>query len=82
MRRTRFALERFTPGSFAPGLDGAGRPEPQEYVNVYAGGLFSTPGEIARLAMMFLNDGQLEGRRLLRLRLLPRWAGTRPKACR
>src|SRR5512139_2944571 len=65
MRRTRFALERFAPGSFAPGLDGAGRPEPQEYVNVYAGGLFSTPGEIARLAMMFLNDGQLEGRRLL-----------------
>jgi CubicO group peptidase (beta-lactamase class C family) len=65
MRRTRFALERFAPGSFAAGLDGAGRPEPQEYVNVYAGGLFSTPGEIARLAMMFLNDGQLEGRRLL-----------------
>lgn len=65
MRGTRFALERFAPGSFAPGLDGAGRPEPQEYVNVYAGGLFSTPREIARLAMMFLNAGQLEGRRLL-----------------
>ncbi|HSP98958.1 MAG TPA: serine hydrolase domain-containing protein, partial [Candidatus Dormibacteraeota bacterium] len=65
MRRTRFALERFGPGSFAPGLDGAGRPEPQEYVNIYAGGLFSTPGEIARLAMMFLDDGQLEGLRLL-----------------
>lgn len=65
MRRTRFALERFAPGSFAPGLDHAGRPEPQEYVNVYAGGLFSTPGEVARLAMMFLNEGELEGRRLL-----------------
>src|SRR5512139_1626207 len=65
MRRTRFALERFAPGSFAPGLDRAGRPEPQEYVNVYAGGLFSTPGEIARLAMMFLDDGELEGLRLL-----------------
>src|SRR5512139_625549 len=65
MRRTRFALERFAPGSFATGLDDAGRPEPQEYVNVYAGGLFSTPGEIARLAMMFLDDGELEGLRLL-----------------
>jgi CubicO group peptidase (beta-lactamase class C family) len=65
MRRTCFALERFAPGSFAPGLDRAGRPEPQEYVNVYAGGLFSTPGEIARLAMMFLNEGQFEGHRLL-----------------
>ena len=65
MRRSRFALERFAPGSFAPGLDGAGRPEPQEYVNVYAGGLFSTPGEIARLAMMFLNEGGFEGRQLL-----------------
>lgn len=68
MRHTRFALEPFAPGSFAPGLDGAGRPEPQEYVNVYAGGLFSTPGEIARLAMMFLNEGQWEGRRLLSAR--------------
>lgn len=65
MKRTRFALEPFAPGSFAPGLDRTGRPEPQEYVNVYAGGLFSTPGEVARLAMMFLNEGQLEGRRLL-----------------
>lgn len=65
MRRTRFALEPFAPDSFAPGLDAAGRPEPQEYVNVYAGGLFSTPDDIARLAMMFLNEGQSDGRRLL-----------------
>ena len=65
MRHSRFALERFDPGSFAPGLDGAGRPEPQEYVNVYSSGLFSTPGDIGRLAMMFLNGGGFEGRRLL-----------------
>ena len=65
MRHSRFALERFDPGSFAPGLDAAGRPEPQEYVNVYSGGLFSTPGEFGRLAMMFLNLGSLAGRRLL-----------------
>jgi CubicO group peptidase (beta-lactamase class C family) len=65
MRHSRFALERFDPGSFAPGLDVAGRPEAQEYVNVYSGGLFSTPGEFGRLAMMFLNAGSLAGRRLL-----------------
>jgi CubicO group peptidase (beta-lactamase class C family) len=65
MRLSRFALERFDPGSFAPGLDAAGRPEPQEYVNVYSGGLFSTPSEIGRLVMMFLNGGSLAGRRLL-----------------
>jgi CubicO group peptidase (beta-lactamase class C family) len=65
MRHSRFALERFDPGSFAPGLDAAGQPEPQEYVNVYSSGLFSTPSEIGRLAMMFLNGGSLAGRRLL-----------------
>jgi CubicO group peptidase (beta-lactamase class C family) len=65
MSNSRFALDRFDPGSFAPGLDAAGRPEPQEYVNVYSGGLFSTPTEIGRLAMMFLNRGSLAGRRLL-----------------
>jgi CubicO group peptidase (beta-lactamase class C family) len=65
MDHSRFALEPFESGSFAPGLDGAGRPEPQEYVNVYAGGLFSTPSDMGRLAMMFLNGGRLGDRRLL-----------------
>ncbi len=65
MSHSHFALEPFGAGSFAPGLDGAGRPEPQEYVNVYAGGLFSTPSDMGRLAMLFLNGGRLGGRRLL-----------------
>jgi CubicO group peptidase (beta-lactamase class C family) len=65
MRHSRFALERFDPGSFTTGLDATGRAEPQEYVNVYSSGLFSTPGELGRLAMMFLNGGSLTGRRIL-----------------
>jgi len=65
MRHSRFALEPFGAGSFAPGLDSAGRPEPQEYVNVYAGGLYSTPSDMGRLAMLFLNGGRLGDRRLL-----------------
>jgi CubicO group peptidase (beta-lactamase class C family) len=65
MRHSRFAVERFEPDSFAPGLDDSGRPEPQEYVNVYSGGLYSTAGDVGRLAMMLLNGGSLEGRRLL-----------------
>lgn len=65
MHHSRFALEPFESGNFAPALDGAGRPEPQEYVNVYAGGLFSTPSDMGRLAMMFLNGGRVEDRRIL-----------------
>lgn len=65
MGHSRFAREPFEPGSFAPALDGAGRPEPQEYVNVYAGGLFSTPSDMGRLAMMFLNGGRAGDRRIL-----------------
>jgi CubicO group peptidase (beta-lactamase class C family) len=65
MDHSHFALEPFAPGSFAPGLDSAGRPEPQEYVNVYASGLFSTPTDMGRLAMMFLNGGCLWDRRIL-----------------
>jgi CubicO group peptidase (beta-lactamase class C family) len=65
MDHSRFGLEPFEAGSFAPSLDGAGRPEPQEYVNVYAGGLFSTPSDMGRLAMMFLNGGRAGGRTIL-----------------
>jgi CubicO group peptidase (beta-lactamase class C family) len=59
MNHSRFALECFDTGRFAPALDGAGRPEPQEYVNVYASGLFSTPSDMGRLAMMLLNRGRV-----------------------
>jgi CubicO group peptidase (beta-lactamase class C family) len=65
MSHSRFALERFDPGTFAPTLDRGGRPEPQEYVNVYASGLFSTPSDMGQLVMMFLNGGRLGDRHLL-----------------
>jgi len=65
MSHSRFGLEPFPPGSFAPGLDDAGWPEPQEYINTYAGGLFSTPSDLGNLAMMFLNGGRRGDRRIL-----------------
>lgn len=65
MNHSRFALEPFESGSFAPGLDAGGRPEPQEYVNSYASGLFSTASDMGRLAMMFLNGGRLGDRHIL-----------------
>ncbi len=65
MSHSRFAREPFPPGSFAPGLDNAGRPEPQEYVNTYAGGLFSTPSDLGSLATMFLNGGRRGDRCIL-----------------
>ncbi|WP_243312988.1 serine hydrolase domain-containing protein [Fundidesulfovibrio agrisoli] len=65
MSRSRFALAPFPPGGFAPTLDEAGRPEPQEYANIFSSGLFSTPGELGKLAMMFINGGRLGDRRIL-----------------
>jgi CubicO group peptidase (beta-lactamase class C family) len=65
MSHSRFAREPFPPGSFAPGLDDEGRPEPQEYINIYSGGLFSTPSDLGSLAMMFLNGGRRRDRRIL-----------------
>ncbi len=65
MSHSRFAREPFSLGSFAPGLDDAGRPEPQEYTNIYSSGLFSTPSDLGRLAMMFLNGGRRGNRRIL-----------------
>lgn len=65
MSHSRFAREPFPPGSFAPGLDDAGRPEPQEYTNIYSSGLFSTPSDLGNLAIMFLNGGRRGDRRIL-----------------
>lgn len=65
MSHSRFSQAPFHPGDFAPALDETGRPEPQEYANIYSSGLFSTPGDLARLAMMFINGGRLGDRRIL-----------------
>lgn len=65
MTHSRFALEPFPAGSFAPGYTGD-RADPQEYTNAYAtGGLYSTPNDMARLAMMFMNGGRLGDVRVL-----------------
>lgn len=65
MSHSRFAQAPFPPGDLAPALDETGRPEPQEYANIYSSGLFSTPGDLGRLAMMFINGGRLGDRRIL-----------------
>lgn len=65
MTRSRFATELFTAGSFAPAYNGDTKLA-QECVNAYAsGGLYSTPSDMARLAMMLMNGGQLGGKRIL-----------------
>ena len=65
MIHSRFALEPFPAGSFAPGYTGD-RADPQEYTNAYGtGGLYSTPNDMARLAMMFMNGGRLGDIRVL-----------------
>lgn len=65
MTHSRFALEPFQQGSYAPGYVGDFELQ-QEFMNAYAtGGLCSTPSDMARLAMMLLNAGQFQGRRIL-----------------
>lgn len=65
MIHSRFALAPFPAGSFAPGYTGD-HADPQEYTNGYAtGGLYSTPSDMARLAMMFMNGGRYGDVRIL-----------------
>ncbi len=65
MTHSRFARAPFPAGSFAPGYTG-GRADPQEYTNAYAtGGLYSTPNDMAHLAMMFMNGGRYGSVRVL-----------------
>ena len=65
MVRSRFSLEPFAEGSFAPGFSGDEK-LPQEFVLPYAsGGLYTTPSEMSRIARMLLNGGQLDDRRIL-----------------
>lgn len=66
MRRSRFGIETLPPGSYATTLNANGEPNPKEYINVHAtGGLYSTPGDMGRLAMLLLNGGRLGELRLL-----------------
>lgn len=65
MANTRFPLVAFPDGSYAKAyVNGAARP--QEFVNTLAaGGIYSTAGDVARIAMMFLGDGRLGKTRIL-----------------
>lgn len=65
MTLSRYAQQAFPAGSFAPGYAGE-KKLPQEFLNFFgSGGLYTTPSEMAQLGMMLLNDGQLNGRRIL-----------------
>ncbi|NYT59904.1 beta-lactamase family protein [Alcaligenaceae bacterium] len=65
MMLSRFPLEHYPVGSFAhPHLNG--KKQGQEFVQAFGtGGLSSTPTEMMRFAMMFINDGELDGQRVL-----------------
>lgn len=66
MRQSQFPLTRFPNGSYAPAFREDGRPWPQECLNAYAaGGLYTTPSEMTRLARMLINGGAFAGVRIL-----------------
>lgn len=66
MTHSRFALAPFPPGSFAPGYDVTGNPDAQEFGQAYAsGGIYSTPSDMVRFAMMLMNGGCYGNTRLL-----------------
>ena len=53
------------PGVVAPVIQG-GKVQPLQIPNVLAaGGMFSTPNDMARLAMIFTGDGVVGGKRIL-----------------
>lgn len=59
-----FPLQALAAGTYAPVFLGE-VPEAAEYVNGQAaGGLYSTAGDMARLALLFIGKGSVEGRRL------------------
>ncbi|MEE9913523.1 MAG: beta-lactamase family protein [Deltaproteobacteria bacterium] len=65
MNHSRYALDYFPEGSFAD-LYKDGARLPQMFVNSFAsGGLYSTPADMARIAMMLIGGGKLDGRRIL-----------------
>ena len=66
MTHSRFGHEPLPSGGFATTLNAQGEPNPQEYMNNHAtGGLYTTPRDLGRLAMLLLNGGRLGQVRLL-----------------
>lgn len=65
MSRTRFALAPFPDGSFAR-VYVAGVPQPQDFLNAWAsGGAYSTAGDMAAFARMFLGGGKVGRMRII-----------------
>ena len=65
MTHSRFATGPFPAGSFAPRYVDD-RADPQIYTNSQpAGGIYSTPEDIASVAMMLMNGGAYKGKRIL-----------------
>lgn len=65
MTRSRFPLAAFPAGTYALAYRSGVR-QPQEYVNAHASGsLYSTPSDMAQLAIMLMHEGLRGGRRIL-----------------
>jgi len=65
MDHSRYTLMAFPRGSYAPGYKDDVK-QPQECLNCYGGGgLYSTPSDMGRLAIMLMNGGTFYGRRIL-----------------
>ncbi len=65
MENSRFSLEPFPAGSYAPGYKGK-KPDSQEFAQPYAsGGLYTTPEDMGRVAGMLMNGGKSGGVRIL-----------------
>lgn len=66
MKSSRYMLDYPPEGSAAKRYDGKGRELPFMFVNVLAsGGLYSTPSDMARFAMMLIGKGRLGDARIL-----------------
>ena len=66
MNNSLYSLYYFPEGSFAKRYDEQNTPLPQMFVNAYGtGGLYSTPTDMAKIAMILMGEGKLGGRRIL-----------------
>lgn len=65
MTHSRFSTGPFPAGSYAPRYVN-GKADPQVYTNTHAaGGVYATPEDLAHVAMMLMNGGNYQGRRIL-----------------
>jgi CubicO group peptidase (beta-lactamase class C family) len=66
MRHSTFPMQPFAEGTYARSYGPGGEVRPREAVNLLAsGGVYSTPSDMARLARMFMDRGELDGVRVL-----------------